>query len=204
MALEAGLDVLGGLASSRLDNALVRGSEMAVSVTADVEQHEQIGFIEAQMDVKPGVDPAAAEKKFDAVIADLVKNGPTRTNCSARRRASSPPKSARSSWSAASPARARRWPRASSTRTIRRTTRKSSPSWRRSLPAKVKAALQKWLGRPAYTLTIKPGQRTENGALLGGWGDEGKVPPPPKDPKTAGPAQDGQARRAAGRARCRT
>jgi predicted Zn-dependent peptidase len=76
--LDAGLYVLGGLASSRLDNALVRGSEMAVSVTADVEQHEQIGFIQARMDVKPGVDPTAAEKKFDDVIADLVKNGPTK------------------------------------------------------------------------------------------------------------------------------
>ena len=34
------LDVLGGRASSRLDNALVRGSEQAVQVSASAQQHE--------------------------------------------------------------------------------------------------------------------------------------------------------------------
>jgi hypothetical protein len=28
------------------------------------------------MDVKPGVDPATAEKRFDEVIAELVAKGP--------------------------------------------------------------------------------------------------------------------------------
>ena len=53
LAVVAG-SVLGGLASSRLDNALVRGQQLAVSVSANVEQHEQLSVITVSMDVKPG------------------------------------------------------------------------------------------------------------------------------------------------------
>ncbi|HSQ95464.1 MAG TPA: pitrilysin family protein [Croceibacterium sp.] len=182
--LEAGLYVLGGLASSRLDNALVRGDELAVSVTAGLEQHEKIGFLQAQMDVKPGVDPAVAERRFDAVIDELVKNGPTKDEL--QRAATSIVSSqigalelvggfsgkgatlAEGELYAHDPAHYK----------------KELAELAALTPAQVKAALQRWLTRPAYTLTIKPGARTEDGALLGGWGDEGKVPPPPKDPKT--------------------
>jgi len=76
-ALALGLHVLGGLDSSRLDNALVRGDQLAVAVTASAQQFEQISFLQATMDVKPGVDPAVAERRFDEVIAELVANGPT-------------------------------------------------------------------------------------------------------------------------------
>nr|WP_166177281.1 pitrilysin family protein [Altererythrobacter segetis] len=182
--LQAGLYVLGGLASSRLDNALVRGEELAVSVTAGVEQHEQIGFIQAQMDVKPGVDVAMAEKRFDTVIDDLVRNGPTKDEL--QRAATDIVSSqigalelvggfsgkgatlAEGELYAHDPAHYK----------------KELAELAALTPAQVKATLQKWLTRPAYTLTIKPGERTEDGALLGGWGDEGKVPPPPKDPQT--------------------
>ena len=44
IALEAGTRVLGGLASSRLDNALVRGEQLAVAVTAGAQTLEQVGF----------------------------------------------------------------------------------------------------------------------------------------------------------------
>jgi predicted Zn-dependent peptidase len=184
MPLQVGMYVLGGLASSRLDNALVRGKELAVSVTAGVEQHEQIGFVTAQMDVKPGIDPATAEKQFDAVIAELVKNGPTKDEL--QRAATDVVSSqigalelvggfsgkgatlAEGELYAHDPAHYK----------------KELAEIAALTPAQVKAVLQKWLSRPAYTLTIKPGERTEDGAELGGWGDEGKVPPPPKDPKT--------------------
>ena len=185
--LEAGLYVLGGLASSRLDNALVRGDELAVSVTAGIEQHEQIGFVTAQMDVKPGVDVATAEKRFDAIIDELVRNGPTKDEL---QRAATDIVSgnigalelvggfsgkgatlAEGELYAHDPAHYK----------------KELAELAALTPERVKAAMQKWLTRPAYTLTIKPGERTEDGAQLGGWGDEGKVPPPPKDPKTPVP-----------------
>ena len=76
-ALQVGLYVLGGLASSRLDNALVRGSELAVRVSASDQQHEELSFLQAEMDVKPGEDRAAAQARFDTVIADFIAQGPT-------------------------------------------------------------------------------------------------------------------------------
>ncbi len=181
--LQAGMYVLGGLASSRLDNALVRGEELAVSVTAGVEQHEQIGFIQAQMDVKPGVDPAVAEKRFDAIIDELVRNGPTKDEL---QRAATDIVSgnigalelvggfsgkgatlAEGELYAHDPAHYK----------------KELEQLAALTPGQVKAALQKWLTRPAYTLTIKPGERTEDGALLGGWGDETTSPAPKPDAK---------------------
>jgi predicted Zn-dependent peptidase len=39
-------------------------------------------------------------------------------------------------------------------------------------PAQVRAALQKWLTRPRFSLDVVPGERTESGETMGGWGDE--------------------------------
>jgi predicted Zn-dependent peptidase len=182
--LAAGMYVLGGLASSRLDNALVRGDELAVSVVAGVEQHEQIGFVQAQMDVKPGVDPAVAEKRFDAVIADLVKNGPTRDELL---RAATEIVSAQIgalelvggfSGKGATLAEGELYAHDPAHY------KKELKQLAALTPEQVKGVLQRWLTRPAYTLTVKPGERTESGALLGGWGDEATKPAPPPDPKT--------------------
>jgi predicted Zn-dependent peptidase len=182
--VQVGLYVLGGLASSRLDNALVRGEELAVSVTAGVQQHEQIGFLQAQMDVKPGIDMATAEKRFDAVIDDLVKNGPSKDEL--QRAATEIVSSqigalelvggfsgkgatlAEGELYAHDPAHYK----------------KELAELAALTPERVKAALQTWLTRPAYTLTIKPGERTEDGGVLGGWGDEATSPPPKPDAKT--------------------
>jgi predicted Zn-dependent peptidase len=181
--LAAGLYVLGGLASSRLDNALVRGDQLAVSVTAGVEQHEQIGFLQASMDVKPGVDVAQAQARFDQVIAELIADGPSQDELTraATRLVSSQIGAlevvggfygkgatlAEGLLYAGDPANYKKELERLATIT----------------PAEVKAALQRWLTRPPYTLTVVPGERTEDGAKLGGWGDEGTAPPPPKDPK---------------------
>ena len=54
-------------------------------------------------------------------------------------------------------------------------------------PERVRAALQRWLTRPSYTLTVVPGERTEDGALMGGWGDEGTVPAPAPDAREPAP-----------------
>lgn len=179
--LEAGLYVLGGLASSRLDNALVRGQELAVSVTANVEQHEQIGFLKARMDVKPGVDPAVAEKRFDAVIAELVRNGPTEDEL---RRAATDIISAEISDFELVSSKGQTLAEGELYSRDPAHYKKELQELAALTPAQVKAALQRWLTRPAYTLTIKPGERTEDGARLGGWGDEATRPSPKPDPKT--------------------
>src|SRR5688500_4798417 len=51
--LSVGASVLGGLASSRLDNLLVRGDQSAVRVTADVQPFQRVGIFEVTVDVKP-------------------------------------------------------------------------------------------------------------------------------------------------------
>ncbi|MGC1271478.1 MAG: pitrilysin family protein, partial [Croceibacterium sp.] len=183
VSLAAGLYVLGGLASSRLDNVLVRDEQLAVAVTASAQQHEQLSFLQAMMDVKPGVDVKAAEARFDAVIADLVAKGPTQDELT--RAATQIVASqigaleqvggfsgkgatlAEGLLYAGDPAQHRKELQQLATLT----------------PAQVQAALQRWLSRPSYTLAIVPGERTLDGAKMGGWGDEGSVPAPAPDAK---------------------
>ena len=76
-ALDVAVNVLGGLSSSRLDNALVRGDQTAVNVSAGVQAFEQVGILSVSADVKPGVSAAAVAKRLDAIIADFLKTGPT-------------------------------------------------------------------------------------------------------------------------------
>jgi zinc protease len=182
--LAAGLTVLGGLASSRLDNALVRGDQVAVSVSAYVQQHEQLSFLQAQMDVKPGVDPAAAEAKFNAIIADLIARGPTQDELT---RAATQIVSgqidalepvggfggkgvtlAEGLLYSGDPA----------------SYRKQLDEVARLTPAQVQAALARWIDKPAYTLIIEPGERKLDGAIMGGWGDEASAAAITPDPKT--------------------
>ncbi len=76
-SLSVGASVLGGLASSRLDNILVRGEQLAVAASASVQTFEQIAQFEVAVDVKPGVDPANVSARLDQIIADYIKTGPT-------------------------------------------------------------------------------------------------------------------------------
>ncbi|HEX8301684.1 MAG TPA: insulinase family protein [Sphingomonas sp.] len=77
VALDAVADVLGGLASSRLDNALVRKEKLAVSVSAGVQSMSQIGIFTMQMTLKPGADPGAATRRAEEILAELIAKGPT-------------------------------------------------------------------------------------------------------------------------------
>ena len=65
--LDIAASVLGGLASSRLDNALVRKDGVAVAVSSNIEPLERVSEFEVQVDVKPGVDPRLVGQKLDAV-----------------------------------------------------------------------------------------------------------------------------------------
>lgn len=81
-ALELGGSVLGGLASSRLDNALVRNEKLAVSVSASANPQHRVGLFQVQATVRPGVDPAQVEKRLDEIMADFIAKGPTREELS--------------------------------------------------------------------------------------------------------------------------
>jgi len=75
--LQVAASVLGGLASSRLDNELVRGDETATSVGTGYQPFHRIGMFTVTVDVKPGQDADAVSRKLDALIADYIANGPT-------------------------------------------------------------------------------------------------------------------------------
>jgi zinc protease len=69
--------ILGGLGSSRLDNALVRKEKLAVSVSASVQQFEKVGLLEINAKVRPGIDPKLVAKRIDEILADYLKSGPS-------------------------------------------------------------------------------------------------------------------------------
>lgn len=75
--LQVAAAVLGGLASSRLDNALVRGDETATAVTTGYQPFQRIGMFTVTVDVKPGQDADAVSRRLDQLIADYIANGPT-------------------------------------------------------------------------------------------------------------------------------
>ena len=69
--------ILGGGASSRLYNDLVRDRQLATTVRAGVDAFEKVSVAKFEIDVKPGVDPAVVEARIDAVLAAFLKDGPT-------------------------------------------------------------------------------------------------------------------------------
>lgn len=196
--LSVGGAVLGGLASSRLDNALVREEQLAVSVTAGVQQFEQVGQFEVTADVKPGVDPALVARRLDAIIADYIARGPSADEV---RRVATRQVAAEISGLevvggfsgkaatlaegllySGDPARYK----------------KDLAAIANATPQAVTAAMGKWLTRPNYALRVDPGERDAyDEALVGAPGTDKPaaevVPPKPKlasPPVTPSPALD--------------
>jgi predicted Zn-dependent peptidase len=77
VALDIAGSVLGGLASSRLDNVLVRDEKIAVGVTAGNFPFQRVGIFTASATVKPGVDPALVERRLDELIRQFIAEGPS-------------------------------------------------------------------------------------------------------------------------------
>ena len=187
-ALEVGMRILGGLASSRLDNALVRGQQLAVDVSAEDEAHEQISFLTVSMDVKPGVPRATAEAAFDREIARYIQDGPTADEL--QRGAT---KAVTEEIDALELVGGMEGKGATLAEGLVFSGdpdqyKKQLERIARLTPQDVRAALQRWLTRPALDLAVTPGERTESGNTMGGWGDEATRPASPPDPKTPIPA----------------
>lgn len=195
--LELGLAVLGGLSSSRLDNALVRDQQNAVSVMAALYPFEQTSWVIASMDVKPGVERTAAEAAFTQEINRLIAQGPTADEL---RRAAT-------RWIAQDIGALERVGNMSgkgATLAEGLLYRGDPAAYRKDLatvaaitPDDVRAALQKWLTRPPFDLAVVPGERTEKGEGMGGWGDETTLANLPKPankakatPVAKGPKRD--------------
>ncbi len=158
-ALTVGAQILGGLSSSRLDNALVRDEELAVSVSAGNFAFQRVGILNVGATARPGVDPARVEARMNEIIDQFIAEGPTEDEV-----------------------------RRAATSTVARTIRgleqvggfggkavtlasgevlADNPDFFANelevlatlTPGEVQAAMQRWLTRPAMTLILEPGER---------------------------------------------
>jgi predicted Zn-dependent peptidase len=158
-ALDLGGAILGGLASSRLDNALVRNEKIAVSVSAGLQPFHRIGMFEVSATVKPGVDPALVERRLDEIIAEFLANGPTEDEV---RRAATREVAGRirgleqvGGFGGKAVALAEGQVYAGDSDFYKKTLERYS----RTTPADIRAAMQQWLSRPAFTVRLEPGDR---------------------------------------------
>jgi zinc protease len=157
--LQVAAAVLGGLASSRLDNALVRGEQTAVSVSAGVQAFQRVSQFEVEVNVKPGQDADAVSRRLDALIADYVRTGPTADEV---RRAVMRTLSFRvqgleqvGGFGGKAVALAEGMLYADDPHFYR--TRLEQLA--RVTPAQVRAAMQRWLNRPVLAIRVDPGER---------------------------------------------
>ena len=158
-ALDLGASILGGLASSRLDNILVRNEKLATAVSASYQPFHRIGQFEVDATVKPGVDPALVEKRLNEILADYIANGPTEDEV---RRAATREVSGRirgleqvGGFGGKAVALAEGQVYAADSDYYKKTLARYAAT----TPADVKAAMAQWLSRPVFAIRLEPGDR---------------------------------------------
>ncbi|HEV2818471.1 MAG TPA: pitrilysin family protein [Allosphingosinicella sp.] len=195
--LQVGATILGGLSSSRLDNALVRGEQSAVAVTASVQAFHRISMLEVTVDVKPGQDADAVSRRLDALIADFVRTGPTadevrRTVMSAMsQRIQGLEQVGGFNGKAVALAEGMLYANDPNFYRVR------LERLARVTPAQVRAAMQRWLTRPVFALRVDPGPREDYQEAAGvhgqqaGAGSGGGTIAPSQRPRYYTPPQPG-------------
>lgn len=166
--LQMATAVLGGLSSSRLDNAMVRTDPVAVSVGAFAQSFEDAGLLIVQADVKPGTDVDTVGKKLDAEIAKFLASGPTADEL--QRAAASYLGGTISGLESVGGFGGKAVTLAEGA------LYSNDPAYykveldrmAKATPEQVAAAARKWMSRPAFSLTYTPGERTEGGENRGG------------------------------------
>ncbi len=170
--LDVAAAVLGGLASSRLQNVLVKQEKLAVDVGADSDAFAQVGMFTVNAIVSPGVDPALVAKRLDEIVADLAKNGPTADEVqrvlttAVSQRISGLEKVGGFGGKAVALAEGELYSDDPGFY------KKQLAALAAQTPQTVREAARKWLERPAYTLTVLPGERDRYAEA------EAKAPPP--------------------------
>ncbi|MFU7528856.1 M16 family metallopeptidase [Qipengyuania sp. ASV99] len=158
-ALSVGADVLGGLLSSRLDQILVREEQLAVGVSAGNYDFQRVGVLNVSATLRDGVELEVLEKRLNEIIAQYIAEGPTADEV--RRSATSDLAGtirgleqvggfggkavalARGEVLAGDPGFA-----------VKQLEVLASIT-----PETVKAAMERWMTRPAFTLVLEPGER---------------------------------------------
>ncbi len=194
VSLDIAAAVLGGLSSSRLDNALVRREQTAVRVSADVQRFHRISLFEVQVDVKEGADVEAVARRLDEIVAELIADGPAAdevqrvatTEVAGRIRGLEQVGGfggkavvlAEGALYAGDPGHYK----------------KEMAAYAAATPASVRAALRKWLTRPVYALRVEPGERGAYEEAKGAAGGSAhrpfyyREPAPGEEPMAALPA----------------
>ncbi|MHA6721939.1 M16 family metallopeptidase [Sphingomonas sp. RS2018] len=166
--VDLALDIIGGLGSSRMYDALVRKEQLAVGVSAGLQVQENLSFADIQARVKPGADPALVGRRMDEIIAQFLKDGPTADEV---RRAATTALSARvkgleqvGGFGGKAVALAEGAVYSNDPAEYK----KDLQTIATATPATVLAAARKWLGRPVFKLTLEPGERSAADLALAG------------------------------------
>jgi zinc protease len=166
--LSLAASVLGGLNSSRLDNALVRGEEIAVSVVSSAQPFEDLGVFVVQADVKPGVDPALVARRMDEITAEFLRDGPTAAELerAVMSGLSSQLNGLESvgGFGGKAVALAQGQLYTGNPGFYREQLRRFASA----TPAQVREVANRWLSRPVFGLIYRPGARTDTGDGRGG------------------------------------
>lgn len=173
------LTILAGGASSRLYNALVRESRLAVAVGGGVQAFEKVGMAEISVTLAPGAKLADVEARVKQVLADFIASGPTPDEVArvATRNVASTIRGLESVGGSGGKAVA----------LAEGAVYAGDPDFYRTelgwyanaRPAGVQAAAKRWLAQGAYVQTVLPGERPP----------VAEVPPPPKAVAVAAPAK---------------
>ncbi len=160
--------VLGGLSSSRLDNALVREDPVAVSVSSFNFTLEDAGVFLIQADVKPGVEPQEVADKLDALVAEYISQGPTADELD-RAKVSSMAGVIRGLESVGGfGGKAPQLAAGELFKGDAGYVEKQLAQMAATTPEQVTSLMQTWLTRPVFNLVFNPGERTEGGENRGG------------------------------------
>jgi zinc protease len=157
-ALDVGASVLGGLASSRLDKILVRDEKIAVSVSARYQPFQRLGNFTVTATVKPGVDPALVEKRLDEIVADYLANGPTDEEIK-RAATVEVAQRIRSLEKTGDDGKIEKLAEGYLYNNDPLFFRRVLAGYAALTPDSVRSSLQRWLGRPALTVHLEPGER---------------------------------------------
>ncbi|WP_324074510.1 MAG: pitrilysin family protein [Erythrobacter sp.] len=170
-ALTVGAEILGGLASSRLDEVLVRDEQLAVGVSAGNFEFQRVGVLSVGATVKPGVDLAVVEARLDALVKQFIAEGPTEDEV--RRAATSNLASTIRGLEQVGGFGGKAVTLANGEVLAGDASFYATQLERlaKVTPAEVKAAMAKWMTKPAMTLVLEPGPRDasyEEAASVGG------------------------------------
>ncbi|WP_298160408.1 pitrilysin family protein [Brevundimonas sp.] len=154
--LSVAASVLGGLASSRLDNLLVRDEQTAVQVSASLSDFHRVGIFDISVNVKPGVDAAEVSRRLDAIVADFIARGPTEEEVA---RVATQYVSGRIQSLEQVNGKANVLAEGQLYAGDPDHYKKDLAAYASVTPAQVTAAMQRWLTRPVFDMTISPGER---------------------------------------------